>query len=331
MININNFFNLVAKDLQLGKVLKQPISVPGGFMHRMYKVVTEKGSYIIKLLNPNIMKRPTAMGNYRIADDIEEILRQNNIPAVYALEFKNRKMQELNGQYYYVFEWYDGKSLKDGEIKSFHCEKIGKVLAKIHNIDLKSEPFEQEEMHIDWQKYFKLAKDMNSPIYDYISDYTHLFNESMKKGNEAIKKLPPVKAICHNDMDSKNVLWLGDEFKLIDLECLGYSNPYLELLELALCWSGYESCSIDFGLFNTFIKSYFDNTNLNTNVDWEALYYCNNGRLGWLEYNIKRALMLECDTEEEQQLGISEVKETVEHIIYYDKVKNEILKKITDY
>lgn len=220
--------------------------------------------------------------------------------------------------------------MKDGEIKSIHCEKIGEVLAKIHNIDLKNEPFEQNEMHIDWQKYIDLAKDMDSPIYDYIKDYADLFNDSMTKGNEAIKKLPPVKAICHNDMDSKNVLWLGDEFKLIDLECLGYSNPYLELFELALCWSSYESCNIDFNLFNTFINSYFDNTNLDANVDWEALYYCNNGRLGWLEYNIKRALMLECDTEEEQKLGISEVKETVEHILYYDKVKDEILKNIAD-
>ena len=330
MININNFFNLVAEDLQLGKVLENPVQVAGGFMHRMFKIVTEKGSYVIKLLNPNIMKRPTAMGNYKIADDIEKILQQNNIPAVYALEFKNRKIQELNGQYYYIFEWYDGKSLKDGEIKSVHCEKIGEVLAKIHNIDLKNEPFKKDEMHIDWQKYVELAKDMNSPICDYIKDYADLFNDSMTKGNEVIKKLPPVKAICHNDMDSKNVLWLGDEFKLIDLECLGYSNPYLELFELALCWSGYEGCNINFNLFNTFIKSYFDNTNLDTNVDWEALYY-NNGRLGWLEYNIKRALMLECDNEEEQQLGISEVKETVEHIIYYDKVKDEILKNIADY
>lgn len=120
---MDNFFNLVAEDLQLGKVLKNPVQVTGGFMHRMFKAVTEQGSYIIKLLNHNIMKRPTAMGNYKIADDIETILKQNNIPAVYALEFKNRKMQELNGQYYYVFEWYDGKSLKDGEIKSVHCER----------------------------------------------------------------------------------------------------------------------------------------------------------------------------------------------------------------
>ena len=48
MINTNNFFNLVAEDLQLGKVLENPVQVTGGFMHRMFKIVTEKGSYIIK-------------------------------------------------------------------------------------------------------------------------------------------------------------------------------------------------------------------------------------------------------------------------------------------
>lgn len=314
--------------LQLGKLVEKPVQVTGGFMHRMFKVVTENGKYIIKLLNPNIMKRSTAMGNYKIADNIEKILKQNNIPAVYALEFNGTKMQEFNGQYYYIFDWYDGKSLKDQEIKIFHCRKIGEILVKIHNIDLKNEPFERNEIHIDWKKYVKLAKDMNSPIYDIIKDNVDLFNESMDKGNTAIKKMPCVKAICHNDMDSKNVLWLGDDFKLIDLECLGYSNPYLELFELALCWSGYESCSINFELFNTFFKSYFQNTNLDTDIDWEVMYYSNYGRLEWLEYNIKRALMIECDTKEEQQLGISEVKETVEHIIYYDKVKDEILKNI---
>lgn len=328
LMNTDKFFDLAAENRKLGKVMEKPVQVTGGLMHKMFKMVTDKGRYIVKLLNPNIMKRPTAMGNYKIADDIEEILKQNNIPAVYALIYNGSKMQELNGQYYYVFEWYDGRSLKDDEIKSFHCQRIGEALAKIHNIDLKNESFERNEIHIDWQKYVSLAKDMNSPVYDIIKDNVDLFNYSMTKGNAAIKKIPPVKSICHNDMDSKNVLWLDDEFKLIDLECRGYSNPYLELLELALCWSGYESCNINFSLFNAFFKAYFENTNLDTDIDWEVMYYSNYGRLEWLEYNIKRALMLECDTAEEQQLGIREVKETVEHIIYYDKIKNDILKNI---
>lgn len=307
-MNTDIFFDLAADDLQLGKVIEKPVRVTGGFMHRMFKVVTEKGKYIIKLLNPNIMQRPDAMSNYKIADDIEIILRQNNIPAVYALEFKGRKMQELNGQYYYIFNWYDGTSLKDNEIKFMHCKKIGEVLARIHNIDLQNEFFERNEININWQKYAELANEMNSPVYDVINNNINLLNESMYKGNTAIKKMPSVKAICHNDMDSKNVLWQGDEFKPIDLECLGYSNPYLELFELALCWSGYETCNINFNFLKAFYTAYFENTNLDANIDWETMYYSNYGRLEWLEYNIKRALMLECDTEEEQKLGVSEVK-----------------------
>lgn len=327
-MNTDRFFDLVAAKLELGKVIEKPVRVTGGFMHQMFKVVTEKGVYVVKLLNPNIMKRPNARGNYQIADDIEEILKKNNIPAVYALKFNGSKMQEIDNQYFYIFDWYDGKSVNDDEITVFHCNKIGEVLAKIHNIDLKNETFERNEIHIDWQKYVELAKDMNSPIYDIIKDNVDLFNDSMSKGNTAFKKMPSVKAICHNDMDGKNVLWLGDAFKLIDLECLGYSNPYLELFELALCWSGYENCNINFDLFNAFFKAYFENINLDTNIDWKIMYYGNCGRLEWLEYNIRRALLIECDTVEEKQLGISEVKETVEHIIYYDKMKDSILKSI---
>ena len=153
-------------------------------------------------------------------------------------------------------------------------------------------------------------------------------NDSLKNGNNSIKNLPNYYSLCHNDMDPKNVMWLDNDYKLIDLECLGYYNPYLELYELALCWSGYEKCNINFDLFKAFFESYFENSNLDKNVDWESIYYANNGRLEWLEFNIKRSLMIDCDTKEEQEIGINEVKETIEHVIYYDKVKDKILENI---
>lgn len=319
----------MVKELNLGNITVEPTRVSGGLTHRMFKVFTDKGRYIVKLLNPNIMKRSTAMENFNRADEIEEVLKENSISAIFSLKFNDKKMQEIDGQYFYVYEWFDGKSLKDNEIKDFHCKKIGKVLAKIHNIDLKNENNEVKEKNIDFEYYINIAKETNSPIYELIYDKLDILNDSMNKGNIAIHNLPNVKAICHNDMDSKNVMWLNDDYKLIDLECLGYSNPYLELYELALCWSGYEKCNIDFGLFKTFFEAYFNNTNLDVNIDWESMYYANNGRLEWLEFNIKRALMIECDTKEEQEIGINEVKETIEHIIYYDKAKNEILKNIS--
>ncbi len=329
-MDIKLFFEKMVNKLNLGNIIEEPSRVSGGLTHRMFKIFTNKGRYIVKLLNPNIMKRPTAMENFNRADAIEEILKENDISSVYSLKFNGRKMQEIDGQYFYVYEWFDGKSLKDNEIKKYNCEEMGKVLAKIHNIELKYENNELKEKNIDFKYYINFAKEKNSPIYKLIFDKLDIFNESMNKGNVAVHKLPNVKAICHNDLDSKNVMWLNDEYKIIDLECLGYSNPYLELYELALCWSGYEKCNINFDLFKAFFQAYFSNTDLDINIDWESMYYANNGRLEWLEFNIKRSLMIDCDTKEEQEIGINEVKETIEHIVYYDKIKNKILKNIKE-
>ncbi|HBE84288.1 MAG TPA: hypothetical protein DDW53_00480, partial [Lachnoclostridium sp.] len=330
-MNIKDFFDKISTNLKIGKIISEPERITGGFTHKMYKINTDNGQYIIKLLNPNIMSRETAMSNYNQADFIEEILKHNNIPAIYSLVFNEKKMQLQNGQFFYVYDWFDGKSLKSNEIKEDNCHKIGKVLADIHNIDLQSGEFIRGEIHVDFNKYIELPKESNSPIYEMLQDKVEILNESMNEGNKAIKNIPNVLSICHNDMDSKNVLWLKDNYRIIDLECLGYSNPYLELFELALCWSGYEECNINYDLFNSLFDSYLRNTTLDVNIDWETIYYCNFGRLEWLEFNIKRALMIGCNTKEEQELGINQVRETIKHVIYYDKVKNEILNNINQY
>ncbi len=329
-MDTNKFLNKMIAELDLGTLIEPISQVSGGLTHRMFKIFTDKGKYIVKLLNPNIMKRPTAINNFNIADKFEEILKENNIEAIYSLEFNNRKMQEIDGQYIYIYEWFDGHSLKDDEITIEHCKKIGKLLAKIHNIDLRKDNTKGKIRNIDFKHYIDLAKEKNSVIYVMIYDKLDILNESMNKGNKSADKLPKYSAICHNDMDSKNVMWLNDNYKLIDLECLGYSNPYLELYELALCWSGYEKCNIDFKKFSAFFESYIENTTLDMNIDWESIYYANNGRIEWLEFNIKRSLMIECDTIEEQQVGINEVKETIEHVVYYDKVKEKILENINN-
>ena len=66
------------------------------------------------------------------------------------------------------------------------------------------------------------------------------------------------------------------------------------------------------------------------NIDWEQIYYTNNGMLFWLEYNIKRALELEKVDQEEKELGIKEVKNTIDKIMYYNNCKDKILKMINE-
>lgn len=309
------------------KLREEPVSLSGGFMHRMYKLETEQGIYALKRLNKFVMQRKTAMENYAIAEQLECLLERSGIPILPALSFNGSKMQEIDGEYFYLFDYYAGKTLKRKEITPYHCTQIGKVLAKIHNIDKKPVHGSFQDMQIDWDFYLIKMEKENIQLYEILKDSYVQIIESQNNGNRARKNLPGVCAICHNDMDCKNVLWNGEDYRIIDLECLSYDNPLMELFELALCWSGYEECQIDFRLFRSFLKGYAVSRG-ELPLDWETLYDCNNGRLEWLEYNIKRVLGIDCG-EDEKEIGIEQVKETIQHIIYYAKMREQILENCT--
>ena len=102
------------------KLKGEPTRLNGGFIHKMYKVDTEQGVYALKLLNPFVMQRETAMENYAKAEQIELLLEQQDIPILPALSFDGRKMQEIDGEYFYLFDYFRGKSLRINEIKEYH-------------------------------------------------------------------------------------------------------------------------------------------------------------------------------------------------------------------
>ena len=152
----------LCKEYNLGELQCNPARLTGGFTHKMYSLFTTKGKYAVKLLNPFIMRRETAMGNYRRAEAFESALEQTDIPILPALTFNGEKMQCVDGQYFYLYTWFDGKALKSEEITQYHCEKIGGILAKIHGLRLPQatvdgqgvgpdcgvEKYERDELHV---------------------------------------------------------------------------------------------------------------------------------------------------------------------------------------
>ncbi len=319
----DSFFTKIEKKYNW-KIKGEPLRLNGGFIHRMYRLDTQQGVYAIKRLNPFVMQRETAMKNYAQAERLELLLEKQNLPILPALSFFGRKMQEIDGEYFYIFDYFEGKPLKAEEISEYHCRKIGRTLAKIHSIDKRFECKDYSEMSIDWENYIAEVEKADKRLYAILKDALPLIIDSQRRGNSARKRLPDVLSICHNDMDYKNVLWSGSEYRIIDLECLSYGNPFMELFELALCWSGYENCRLDFRLFQTFLRQY-KSSGGDLPLDWEALYDCNNGRLEWLEYNIKRVLGIDCG-DDERAIGIGQVEECVRHIVYYSQMKKQILK-----
>lgn len=312
------------KEWEMGTLTAKPQRVTGGYLHEMYQLQTTAGKYAVKLLNPVIMKREDALSNFQRAERLEKVLEENEIPVVPSLEINGCKMQCIGSRYFYIFQWVDGKALDYKEIKNEHCKTAGALLAKIHKIEKINKPFERDAICEDWDAYIELAHENCAEIEKEIKPYRELLYQAQEEYRLAQESVPDITCICDGDMDSKNVLWAGGKPMIIDLECLDYGNPFLEMFQLALSWSGGVLCHIDYECLTDFIKAYCKEYG-DSNIQWKELYGIGFGWLSWLAYNLKRALGIECGNEEERILGMEQVKETIQRIVYYASVKEELL------
>ncbi|MED1559036.1 phosphotransferase [Bacillus paramycoides] len=313
-------FESICKNSFLGEMLNVPKSICGGLLHRMYAIETTKGKYALKLLNPQIMLRPTAIQNYINSEKIANLVSKR-VPALPAKIIKGNSLQKINNQSYLIFNWMEGERLKDDEINNVHCEKIGEILAEIHKtdfseLDIANDVFDNDQL-IDWNYYLLRGKEEH---LEWVELLVKNF-ESLKKWNvsaiEAFEILSTSKVISHRDLDPKNVMWNKNKPVLIDWESAGYINPMQDLIETAIYWSKNKKGELDKHRFASIISGYKKKCGV-VHANWKIVLATGFlGRLGWLEYNLRRSLRIECTDEEEQRLGTIQVTETIYEINFY--------------
>ena len=310
------------EDLVLGKISFPITSVSGGFIHRMYKVCTQNHTYAVKHLNPEIMKRPTAMDNYRKAEMLEAILEKAEIPVVPALVFCAKKMQEFQGNYFYIFDWHNGKITDWNNITAEQCWKAGNIQGRIHAIETKQPASSEPELStIDWNEYLAKAADCKE-VEVLLKENLPLLEYAQTELNKARQSLPNITTIIDEDMDPKNVMWKNGEPVVIDLECLDYGNPVSSAIQLSLQWSGITLCNFDAEKQKAFFQGYFQAYD-NGFRDYKSVFGLTYTWIEWLEYNIQRALG-SCQDKSEQALGLTEVKNTINRIKYIHQMEDKI-------
>ena len=317
----------LTRECDLGEIIEDVVPVSGGFMHRMYKVTTDKGIYAVKHLNAEIMKRPNVFDNYERAEKIEAILEQSDIPMVPALVLRGKKMQQMEGQFFYVFRWQNGKITDWNNISKSQCNMAGNILGRIHAIEPKNVEAEPSEVsRIDWQGYVQKAKEEDSVIAILLEEKKELFSYAERQLNNARAALPAMQCLSNEDMDPKNVMWENGSPWVIDLECLDYGNPVAHVMILALQWAGTVTDSLDVdklvAFFEGYLEAYDNGFRGYGNIVGVAYNW-----VDWLEYNIQRALG-NCVDEAEQELGISEVRNTIRRMEYLREVEPQIKKAL---
>ena len=320
---MNNILISLFEKSGLGKIDQEIVPVSGGFMHRMYKVHAEHKYYAVKHLNPGVMSRESALANYDRADALETILEQSDIPIVPALILNGHKRQCVDDHFFYVFDWQDGNITDWNNITCSQCRSVGNILGRINSLDCSEKRFERtEDSAIHWMEYVDRAKGNANEISDILSENIQLLMYAEAQMNKARKSLPNICCISDEDMDPKNVMWNNGEPLVIDLECLDYGNPVSHVLQLSLQWSGITTCNLDLSLVKAFFEGYlaaYDNGFRHYDDVFGLAYTW----VEWLEYNIRRALG-ECVDDAERNMGISEVKNTINRIQYLYQNEQEI-------
>lgn len=319
-------FGMVTNNLGLGEVLEIPAVVTGGLLHKMYRVVTEKGIYAVKVLNEEIMTRPQAYSNTVNSERIAAGF-QGMLPVVAALEIDGKQIHEFDGRYYMIFPWMEGKSVFVPQINAEHCKVMGEVLGRMHAMELSIEGVEPEADATEFYDWDSLADKTDGKEVWKVR-----FREALtdiKAWNRAVcdsaEKLNKKLVISHRDLDPKNVMWNDTEPLLIDWEAAGYVNPYQELLEVINYWTEDGKGGLNREYFDALTSSYQKHMGLD-DVAWDAVFagsYA--GMLGWLEYNVKRALGLLSKDVEDIYKGEKQVIGTIKELYHYQQ-KTELLK-----
>ena len=306
--------------MELGSIMNEPEKLTGGLMHTIYVVVTDKGKYAVKILNPAVMEREKALKN-TIHSEIIAAQLSNRVPAVTALQKDGQTVILIEGSFLMVFPWQEGTCIFASDITAEHCGKIGSILGRIHAANVEVEGINPDAFcHIsyDWEEYYKQGKEKQCIWTEELSQcYQNLYIWA-EKVNTAAEKLSSLQIISHRDMDPKNVMWNQEEPFLIDWESAGYINPYQELIEVICYWCSNEDGSLDQERYKDLISAYKKEYPIPCRYYKEAVDSGYAGMLGWLDYSFKRSLGMESNSNEEQELGTKQVTATLRELRKYE-------------
>lgn len=306
--------------LGLGEMVSPAQAVSGGLLHKMYFIETTRGKYAIKALNLEIMQRPAAYQNYINSERIANKAASQHKPALPALQWDEQSIHQIENQYFQIFNWVDGHSLKSSEVQVKHSERIGAVLSAIHAADFTELQILDDEAGvppmINWRAILKLGKESRSLWTDLLREVMDDLYEWNKLALSAFMMVGGTdRVISHRDLDPKNIMWHDDHPVVIDWEAAGYLNRAQDFVETLLYWSTDEHGKIDREKFTAFICGYQRNANP-IEADWRRILYMNLiGKLEWLEYNLKRSL--ESSEDKERQLGTEQAILTINTIGRY--------------
>ena len=318
---MHHAINLMCERFSLGQTISEPVRLTGGLLHETWRLQTTTGTYVLKRLNPDIMRRPEARNNFKMSEDVA-MQASLYLAALPARRVNNQAVQTIDGSEYLLFDWVDGKTLSAEQIRPTHARQIGVQLGRLHGHSVSTSGFSQPDtssMPIDWNGYLEEGKRQQSEwLYILIEEQKRL-QRLERLAKEAKLQLPADWIVSHRDLDPKNVLWTTNGPVLIDWESAGLIHSAVDLFETACYWSKRGDDAFDRDRFAAFLDGY-QTEQTSPIVDWAYIIDISiQGKLDWLRFNLDRSLGKHGIPEAERTLGTEQVILTIKELQAHDR------------
>lgn len=309
-------FEKICEIYNLGK-FRSIEEITGGLTNKLYKLTTDTNTYAIKMINPdNITNNPDLLNKIEISEKLANIAKENGVNAVCAYKYNGKYIQDLESNYFLVYEWINGNILLTKEIGLDHVRKAAKELSILHSIPVTLDKEIVRYKKIDFNYYYNLIKNNNEEWSKLFRDNILLLLEIYDKVYENYLKISNEKSYVHKDYNRKNILWNKNNPYIIDWETATIDNPMIDCFNSA--W--FLTADVSYDKYFVFVEEYLKQKQLPDDIEIYAyasiIEECN-----WLEFSLKRALQIHSKDLKEIQLGKDSISTSLTEIFeYYKKI-----------
>jgi Ser/Thr protein kinase RdoA (MazF antagonist) len=278
----------------------------------VYKIETEKKSYILKEYSEAAIKNAYDLQKRKMQVSVSEKFSQNGIPAILPIKFVGKNFIHYKKKYYLLYDNVEYTTISEKELTPKKLKKMANTLAIMHNLNLKSDlPCQYKTIKIDYNKYLAKYKRIDEKLYKTLYDNFFVLENLTNNCNNNIRYVKNNLCVSHNDYKLDNILWDKDFMYLIDFDACAMSNPSVCLAESAFSLSK-QGNTINLDYYKEFVKTYTKKFGFLSNNYHDALAVAVNGKLQYLEY-----LMSLCS--KKNQIAIKETIGMIKELVLYNK------------
>jgi thiamine kinase-like enzyme len=280
----------ICRAFALGRPIGRPIRIDGAMSNSNWRVRTERGRFFIKILNWG-EAGPDWRASYERRFRLEEAAIAAGVDAPRPiLAPSGRCLAEIpllaeRPLIVRAHHWVEGAGLSPGPALAEDAANIGRVLAKIHALQLEEAADPEQVLPIypleDW-----ILREREFPELRGVVPLMKRLHALVIAGRDLVGRT----LLCHRDINNRNVIRAGDgRLFILDWELAGPLDPRLDLGAAILVWSGAWEGEPDLRSGQALIRSYREAGGEFETGDARLFASWLDGLGGWLWLNWRKA------------------------------------------